>query len=137
MTRAAIPDSLAPRSHRAAIVVISLWLALTAAAILSGFHRSTPLADIDVAGIIVNALLPCAGTMAFILAVRKVRGRMRVADGFYPLVLLNPLLFAGAGPFDPTLMATGLLGLMAGAIISMRANRLSRYLAVALLAAVL
>ncbi len=86
-------------------------------------------------GFLANAALPAAGAAAFIIAVRRIRGRTRIADGFFPLVLLNPLLFAhSAGPFDRTLLAAGLLGLMAGAIIAMRRNSYMRYLGVALLA---
>jgi hypothetical protein len=86
-------------------------------------------------GMLANAAVPAAGAAAFMVAVRRIRGRTRIADGFFPLVLLNPLLFAhSTGPFDRTLLGAGLLGLMAGTIIAMRRNSYMRYLGVALLA---
>jgi hypothetical protein len=89
-------------------------------------------------GAIANVALPSAGAAFLITAMRKVRGRTRLADGFYPLVMLDPLVFARVPvPFDTGLVSAGLLALLAGAIIAMRHDRYLRYLVIALLAATL
>jgi hypothetical protein len=89
-------------------------------------------------GGLANVALPAAAAFAFTLAVRRARGRTRLADAFFPLVLLNPLFVARAvQPFEPRLMAAGLLGLLAGAIIAMKQDKLRRYLAVVALALLL
>ena len=83
----------------------------------------------------INPALPAAAVFALTLAVRRVRGRTRIADAYFSLVLLNPILFARSRePYDRTFLAAGLLGLMAGAIVAMKQNNFLRYLAVALLA---
>jgi hypothetical protein len=82
-------------------------------------------------GIVANVVLPGAAVFALTLAVRRVRGRVRLADAFFSLVLLDPLLVARtAVPWDKRLVGAGLLGLMAGAIIAMKRDRLGRYVAV-------
>ncbi len=84
-----------------------------------------------------------AAAAALIIAIRWGRGGARTADAFFPLVLLNPLLYhpriTSNIPLgiDRTLVTTGLLGLIAGAIIAMRRDNLLRYLAVAALTLVL
>ena len=129
MTRAgsssSFPDALVDRL--APYLVWGLWAAMAAASMASGviafrLHVSAP-TWWQYAGVLANGVVPAAGTFAFILAVWRVRQRTRLADGFFPLVLLNPLLFTRAvNPFDSTLLAAGLLGLMAGAIIAMKRN---------------
>ncbi len=70
-------------------------------------------------GMVANVALPAAAVFALTLAVRRVRGRVRIADGFFSLVLLNPLFYARVTePFDTTVLAAGLLGLLAGAIVA-------------------
>jgi hypothetical protein len=86
--------------------------------------------------------LTCIGiltlaSIALIVAVRRVRGRTRIADAFFPLVLLNPLLYshqAHTPALDRRLLATGVLGLVTGAIVAMKRDNVLRYFAIAALA---
>lgn len=130
----------AKRAVSADVLVWVLWFLMALGALSASLFASPR--SLAVAhprfGLFANAAIPAAGAAAFIMAVRRIRGRMRLADGFFPLVLLNPFLFAHAsGPFDHTLLAAGVLSLMAGAIIAMQRNNYMRYLAVALLAMIL
>jgi hypothetical protein len=122
--------------------VYGLWAVMTAAAFATASITHWPMRRGEL-GSVLNVALPSAAVFALTLAVRRVRGRIRLADAFFSLVMLNPLFFArrlGAGgdaagmPFDRTLLAAGLLGLMAGAIVAMKQDRLRRYLAVLVLA---
>ncbi|MGN6368320.1 MAG: hypothetical protein ACTHN5_08685 [Phycisphaerae bacterium] len=115
------------------LLVWSLWWAMIAAAMLEVSYHPGGATLGDVA----NVALLAAAAFAFTIAARRVRHRMRVADGFFSLVLLNPLLYHKAQPFDHTLLSTGLLGLMAGAIIAMNRNNVARYFAVMALALLL
>jgi hypothetical protein len=131
------PDALIDRI--APYLVWGLWSAMSAAALATGivaFRRQHASPHFqEYLGLLANAALPCAGAFAFIHAVHRVRHRVRIADAFFPLVLLNPLLFArSGGPFDSTLMAAGLLALMAGVIIAMKHTSYFRCLVVAALA---
>jgi hypothetical protein len=75
-------------------------------------------------------------SVALLLAVRRVRGRTRIADAFFPLVLLNPLLYsyqAHSDVLDRRLLATGVLGLVTGAIVAMKRDNVLRYFAIAAL----
>ncbi len=115
------------------LLVWSVWWVMIAAALLEISYRHGSAMRGDVA----NIALLASAAFAFTIAARRVRHRMRVADAFFSLVLLNPLLYAKAQPFDRTLLSTGLLGLMAGAIIAMKHNNVARYFAVMALALLL
>ena len=119
---------------QAPIAVWTIWLAMIVVAVAGVEFRHGGAAMGDLA----NIALLASAAFAFTIAARRVRYRMRIADAFFSLVLLNPLLMSRhAVPFDRTLMATGVLGLMAGAIIAMERNNPLRYVAVMVLALLL
>src|SRR5262249_2164854 len=95
---------------RAPFIVYGLWLATIApslAAIALFPQEATP-------GHFINIAMPAAAVFALTLAVRRVRGRIRIADVFLSLILLNPWFYErSASPYDRGLLAAGLLGLMA------------------------
>ena len=115
------------------LLVWSVWWVMIAAALLEISYHPGGATRGDIA----NIALLASAAFAFTIAARRVRHRMRVADAFFSLVLLNPLLYHKALPFDRTLLSTGLLGLMAGAIIAMNRNNVARYFAVMALALLL
>jgi hypothetical protein len=81
----------------------------------------------------ISLLALAAATL--IMAVRRARGRTRIADAFFPLVLLNPLLYSTrfhpSAALDTTLLATGLLGIITAAIVAMRRDSVLRYFTIA------
>ena len=115
------------------LLVWAVWWVMIGAALLEISYRHGG----AMCGHVANIALLASAAFAFTIAARRVRHRMRVADAFFSLVLLNPLLYARAQPFDRTLLSTGLLGLMAGAIIAMKRNNVARYFAVMALALLL
>jgi intracellular septation protein A len=133
-------ESLRPYAHwlRAALqapaTVWATWVVMIVVALADVAVRQRGAALGDFA----NIALLAAAAFAFIIATRRVRQRMRIADAFFPLVLLNPLFYTRhATPFDRTLLAAGVLGLMTGAIIAMKRDNMLRYIAVMLLALLL
>src|SRR5271170_1076676 len=118
------------RTLSAPVLEWATWLVMIATAVVDVTFRRP---NGRMAGYLDISLL-AAAAFVHTLAVRRVRERMRIADAFFSLVLLNPLLYSPHAGIDKTLLAAGILGLMAGAIIAMKQNNLLRYFAVMLLA---
>jgi hypothetical protein len=106
--------------------ILAAFAALDALVLRPREHWSAP---------VLNIAMLAIGAAALLIGVRRIRGRTRIADAFFPLVLLNPWLYMyrGATPpgdLDKTLLATGILGLTTGIIIAMRRDNLVRYFVV-------
>ena len=129
------PESIAlptaPAARRAAFAAASSWAAMFAIdAVFVATHTPS-------AGLWLTLSALSDASAALILAVRHTRLRLFFTDAFFPLLLLSPLLIAAAKPFDRTLLAAAILGLLTAAIVGMHRERFSRYLAVGGLALLL
>jgi hypothetical protein len=115
-------------------LVWATWLVMLAIAVLEvtlRFSRRTEWAYL-------NITLLAAAAAALTIAIRRARHRTRIADAFFSLVLLDPVLYTQhPDPLNSTLVAMALLGLMAAAIIAMKRDHFLRYLAVTILALLL
>jgi hypothetical protein len=118
------------RAFSAPVLVWTAWLVMIVAAVVDVTLRRP---NGRMAGYLDIGLL-AAAVFALTIAVRRVRERTRIADAFFSLVLLNPLLYNPHAGVDKTLLAAGILGLMTGAIIAMKRNNVLRYIAVMALA---
>jgi hypothetical protein len=118
----------------APLIVWAAWGVMVGVAVVEvtlRFSRRTE-------GAYLNMTLLAAAAAALTLAIRLARHRTRIADAFFSLVLLDPVLYTRhPDPLNATLVGTAVLGLMAGAIIAMKRDNFLRYLAVTVLALLL
>ena len=110
---APILESTAPRHPLIAPALVwATWLVMLTIAALEvtlRFSRRTEWAYL-------NITLLAAAAAALTIAIRRARHRTRIADAFFSLVLLNPVLYTQhPDPLNSTLVGMSLLGLMAGA----------------------
>jgi len=117
--------------HKPKVPPLLVWSTLGLMFLLAVFNLLLFHPRIRLQQDITNVSLLALAAAALILAIRRARGRTRIADAFFPLVLLNPLLYSyrhGPPPaLDKTLLASGLLGIITAAIIAMKRDNLLRY----------